>query len=210
MLHFCEKYPNTEILVLSDNYRSHEEILRASRALISNNTTRLSTLIPSLVKPLDSIRGIGGVCSLVSYTDKSAEMTSILDSVREHLQEGVPAGEIAILVRKNAEVREWVAFMQANGVPVQSNLTTNLLDTAQKRLLGDLLRITLLPKSPSDSLIELLRIGFFEVSRVDLYRITRALEDVNRRISRKIELFEFLLDDMLLEGVVGDNITQWQ
>lgn len=89
--------------------------------------------------------------------------------------------------------------MLANGIPVQSNLTTNLLETAQKRLLSDLLRIVLLPKSPSDSLIELLRIGFFEVPRVDLYRITRALEEVNYRLPRKIELFEFMLDDMLLE-----------
>ena len=87
MLHFCEKYPSTEILVLSDNYRSHEEILQASRTLISNNTTRLSALIPSLIKPLTSIRGSGGGCSLVSYTDKNAEMTSILDAVREHLRE---------------------------------------------------------------------------------------------------------------------------
>lgn len=100
--------------------------------------------------------------------------------------------------------------MLANGIPVQSNLTTNLLETSQKRLLADLLRIVLLPKSPSDSLIELLRIGFFEVPRVDLYRITRALEEVNYRLPRKIELFEFMLDDMLLEGVVGENLSIWQ
>jgi superfamily I DNA/RNA helicase len=113
------------------------------------------------------------------------------------------------LVRKNAEVREWVGLFSANGIPVQSNLTTNLLQTSQKRLLADLLRITILPKSPSDALIELLRIGFFEVPRVDLYRITRALEGVNYSLPRKIELFEFMLDDMLLEGVVGENLSKW-
>jgi DNA helicase II / ATP-dependent DNA helicase PcrA len=210
MLHFCEKYPSTEILVLSDNYRSHEEILEASRKLIHTNSTRLSALIPSLIKPLTSIRGTGGSCSLVSYANKLAEMTAVLESIQVHLQEGIAPSEIAILVRKNAEVREWVEFITSNGISVQSNLTTNLLDSGEKRLLCDLLRVVALPKSPSDALIELLRIGFFAVPRIDLYRLTRALEEVNYRLTRKMELLEFLLDDTLLEGVVGENISLWQ
>ncbi len=59
MLHFSTKYPDTGVLVLGENYRSNTEILETASALISHNTTRLSKLIPSIVKPLVSARGDG-------------------------------------------------------------------------------------------------------------------------------------------------------
>lgn len=40
--------------------------------------------------------------------------------------------------------------------------------------------------------------------------MTRALEEVNYRLTRKIGLFDFILDDTLLEGVVGENIEDWK
>ena len=59
MMHFSAKYPSTQILVLGDNYRSRTEILEVASTLIEHNTTRLTQLIPSLVKPLKSARGNG-------------------------------------------------------------------------------------------------------------------------------------------------------
>lgn len=78
MLHFSSKYPNTQILVLGDNYRSNTEILEAASTLIAHNTTRLTTLIPTLVKPLESAHGEGGVVTLTGYRNAEAEMTAVL------------------------------------------------------------------------------------------------------------------------------------
>lgn len=43
MLGFTTKYPNPEIIVLDKNYRSNQEILDLSQAVIENNIERIST-----------------------------------------------------------------------------------------------------------------------------------------------------------------------
>ncbi len=113
-------------------------------------------------------------------------------------------------MRTNTEVRTWSELLRANGVPIQSNITSNLLDSDEYSLLRDIFRILEGPSIPTEALIELLRIGFFKCSRTDLYRMTRALEEVNYRLTRKMGLFEFILDDTLVEGIVGDGLSHWQ
>jgi DNA helicase-2/ATP-dependent DNA helicase PcrA len=52
MLDFSNKYKDTKIIVLEENYRSNKQILDLSSALINNNEERLSKKIASINKEL--------------------------------------------------------------------------------------------------------------------------------------------------------------
>jgi DNA helicase-2/ATP-dependent DNA helicase PcrA len=54
MLDFSVTYPNTQFIVLQNNYRSTQNILDISTNLISNNNERLINKIPGLNKSLVS------------------------------------------------------------------------------------------------------------------------------------------------------------
>ncbi|PZM86805.1 hypothetical protein DLH72_00045, partial [Candidatus Gracilibacteria bacterium] len=54
MLSFSTKYPETDIVVLENNYRSNQKILDLATNLISNNNERLSNKINSINKKLIS------------------------------------------------------------------------------------------------------------------------------------------------------------
>ncbi len=56
MLDFSNKYKNTKFIVLSENYRSTQEILDASSELIENNSERLVNKINWLKKDLISVK----------------------------------------------------------------------------------------------------------------------------------------------------------
>jgi DNA helicase-2/ATP-dependent DNA helicase PcrA len=45
MLDFVSKYPNTQMVVLDENYRSSQTILDLSSELIENNTQRITKKI---------------------------------------------------------------------------------------------------------------------------------------------------------------------
>jgi DNA helicase-2/ATP-dependent DNA helicase PcrA len=52
MLDFSNKYKDTKIVVLEENYRSNKQILDLSSALINNNEERLSKKLTFVNKKL--------------------------------------------------------------------------------------------------------------------------------------------------------------
>jgi DNA helicase-2/ATP-dependent DNA helicase PcrA len=113
MLHFSQKYPETAIIVLSQNYRSGQAILDTASELISHNTTRLSRLIPSITKPLQSIRKAPVPPRIIGYADAATEKALVLERIQEQLAQGTPPEEIAVIVRINAEVYAWSQMLES-------------------------------------------------------------------------------------------------
>jgi DNA helicase-2/ATP-dependent DNA helicase PcrA len=52
MLHFSKKYTDATVLVLTDNYRSTQQILDLSSRVIGNNETRIVRHVPGISKTL--------------------------------------------------------------------------------------------------------------------------------------------------------------
>jgi DNA helicase-2/ATP-dependent DNA helicase PcrA len=52
MLDFAQKYSNTNVIVLNNNYRSSQDILNLSQNLINNNSQRISNRIKAVNKKL--------------------------------------------------------------------------------------------------------------------------------------------------------------
>ncbi len=112
MLHFSQKYPGTSIIVLGKNYRSGQAILDPASALIQHNATRLTKLIPTIIKPLVSGRPINAITQVIGYRDRAAEQSVILSEIEQHLASGIPPQEIAILLRTNTEVHDWSLILE--------------------------------------------------------------------------------------------------
>ena len=95
ILNFSENFDDATVIKLEDNYRSTQEILQKANALIEHNRDRLG-------KKLRSVRGAGESIKIYESNDENDETRKIADDVRELLDSGVDAGEIAILYRVNA------------------------------------------------------------------------------------------------------------
>ena len=95
ILNFPEKYPDTEIVRLEENYRSTENILNAANAVIANNISRLG-------KTLFSVKGEGSKVRLVRNENENEEGDYIAKEIKAC---GYDMKETAILVRINAQTR---------------------------------------------------------------------------------------------------------
>jgi len=209
MLHFSQKFEDTRIIVLDTNYRSGQGILDVARSLIENNSTRITKLIPSLSKPLQSGTGKASQVRVVNYPNPESEQARIVERIQELQANGTPLPEIAILARKNAEVAVWTEVLESHGIPVTSRQKYNLFQTEEFRLVQYLIEMVALAKVPDYSLIELLRIGLFGSDRIGLYRIAKELEYLNYRRTNKLSFFDMLLYPETLEAIVPDTVKDW-
>jgi len=112
ILEFSNMFDNAKVIKLENNYRSTQEILEAANLLIDHNRNRLG-------KKLISTKGKGKPVTLFQSSDENEESDKIAQAIKELLNSGVPAGEIAVLYRINALSRSLEEGLNRAGVAYQ-------------------------------------------------------------------------------------------
>ncbi len=98
MLDFEREFQPSRLIKLEQNYRSDGFILEAANQLISNNTGRLG-------KNLRTDAGSGDLICVYPATTDLQEANWVVESIREKLEAGCKADDLAILYRSNAQSR---------------------------------------------------------------------------------------------------------
>ncbi|WP_300364647.1 ATP-dependent helicase [Hydrogenimonas sp.] len=112
ILEFSNMFDNTKVVKLENNYRSTEEILTAANLLIQHNRSRLG-------KTLISTKGKGKPIELFQSSDENEESNKIARAIKQLIDSGVAAGEIAVLYRINALSRSLEEGLNRAGIAYQ-------------------------------------------------------------------------------------------
>lgn len=100
---FSSRYPNANVIELTNNYRSGSEIVSLANS-ISDATA------------LDAVALQAGVIRAVRFSSVSAEVEFVVNSIRAQLKTGVPASEIAVLFRINSQAEALAAALSDAGI----------------------------------------------------------------------------------------------
>lgn len=105
---FEQDNPNTQTILLEQNYRSKQNILDAAMAVIQKNENRTH-------KQLFTERGEGHKLSYFEASDDYAEASFIVDTIAQVVNNGIQPKECAVMYRTNAQSRLLEeAFLRAN------------------------------------------------------------------------------------------------
>lgn len=146
ILHFDQYFPNTKKIVLDQNYRSTEMILKAANEVIAKNTKRFQ-------KSLWSEKGLGSPIHMVAVEDDRAESQMVIDELlkKEELAQlnGQAAqwNRYAILYRSNAQSRIFEESMRLHHIPYKLVGAMSFLDRKEVK---DVLCYWKLALNPSD------------------------------------------------------------
>ncbi|MDW8337295.1 MAG: 3'-5' exonuclease [Tepidimonas sp.] len=110
MADFVREFGIEAPLKLERNYRSVGHILRAANHLIEHNRQRLG-------KQLRPEGGQGDPVRAVELPSDLDEAQWVVETIRQLLREGLPAHEIAVLYRSNAQSRALESALFQAGVP---------------------------------------------------------------------------------------------
>ncbi|MDR0454086.1 MAG: UvrD-helicase domain-containing protein [Deferribacteraceae bacterium] len=109
ILYFDSHFKGVTEIKLVDNYRSAPEILDAANRLIRKNSARRGKdLIPCSDRT--------GVVARYKTEDERNETEVTANIIEKYIKEGIPATEIAILYRTNAQSRNFEATLSRRGI----------------------------------------------------------------------------------------------
>lgn len=112
MLGFEKDYPNAKKVLLDVNYRCTKAIVNGAKRIIQKNKNRYE-------KNLITSNEQGADIHIQEVRNLSEESIYVLNEIREEMNRGVPATEIAVLFRTNMEPRMLAETFMEYNLPFQ-------------------------------------------------------------------------------------------
>jgi len=116
---FTSRFPDAEVIRLTSGYRSTPEITFAANSLLRSAT---------MGQELNAQNDHGDKPAVLAYNDESSEIAGIVADMTALLSSGVPAQEIAVLARTNAQLNSLERAMNGAKLPYQVRSTERFFD----------------------------------------------------------------------------------
>jgi DNA helicase-2/ATP-dependent DNA helicase PcrA len=129
MLSFQNKFPTAQLIVLTKNYRSRQEILDIARNVIIQGKDRLENRIEVLEKTLESekLRQDGDL-AYYEFQNQAQEYTWIASEIEAYRKQQKDLSEIAIIARNHKSLEAIVPFLSEYDLPIDYDKQYNLLN----------------------------------------------------------------------------------
>src|SRR3989442_632558 len=120
---FLTHFPRTRVVVLTQNYRSHQRILDAAHRLILNNPDRLEAHEEGrrygITKKLAAARRLDGPAPHAPhYATPTHQADTVAHMIRERVELGAwKFDDVAVLVRSNNDADQFLRSLNLRGVP---------------------------------------------------------------------------------------------
>ncbi|MFI8385088.1 ATP-dependent DNA helicase UvrD2 [Streptomyces sp. NPDC085540] len=115
LLNFRTRYPHATVVKLIRDYRSTPQVVHLANGLLNQAKGRAAEHRLELI----SQRETGPDPVYAEYADEPAEAEGVARRIRDLIAAGVPAGEIAVLYRINAQSEVYEQALADAGVPYQ-------------------------------------------------------------------------------------------
>ena len=112
MLNFEKDYPGATKILLAENYRSTENIIRAAGKVIAFNEKRFP-------KEIHGVREKGDPVEIHSFTNPTQETSVLLKKIQEYRKQGYEYRDLAVLFRTNTGARIVVEKLMEYNLPFQ-------------------------------------------------------------------------------------------
>ncbi|MFB8772265.1 ATP-dependent DNA helicase UvrD2 [Streptomyces broussonetiae] len=136
LLDFRVRHPKATVVKLVRDYRSTPQVVHLANGLLSQARGRAADHRLELVSQRDP----GPDPVYTEYTDEPAEAEGAAHRIRALLDSGVPASEIAVLYRTNAQSETYEQALADAGIPYQLRGAERFFDRPEVRKAGIALR----------------------------------------------------------------------
>lgn len=203
MLNFANRFDNTTIVNLTENFRSHQDILHVAQNIAEQIESRLSDNFPEITKTLTSSSKNLPKDSEISRRDFSsppAQYSWITARIKELIDDGVSPKEIAVLSPRHMSLESLVMFLNNAGIPVHYEKRENILDSTVIQQLISMAKL-LLALDQQDELTanalwpEILSYDFMNIPTLTIWQMAWQVSDSRGKISWS----QLLVKDPLLK-----------
>ncbi len=218
-------------IVLSENYRSSQNILDGAECVITHNTERLTEEIPQLKKHLTArhtqLAKSQVQPQIIEYYNTSHEEVGIVQALTDLHDQGEDLSEIAIIFAQHRQSENIIALLEQKNLPYSIKEFTNILDLPIVQNLLKLLRYIndefKKPYSGESFLFHCLHFDFFELNTRDITLLSLARTQSKSQQLTPLTLREICSNPKVLKEIhtqtpltqkekieiLGKNIEKW-
>jgi DNA helicase-2/ATP-dependent DNA helicase PcrA len=167
---FRKVYPNYKKVVLNKNYRSTQSILDSAQQLIKQNNPDRLEFKEKINKALEASRKKRGKSiRMLQFDTVSHEVDRVAEMILEKTKQDYKFGDIAILVRRNADADPFLRALNMKEIPFRFSGSRGLYSQDEvKTLISFIKSITDFEDSKS-----LFYLALSDVYKTDLYDLTK-------------------------------------
>ncbi|MDH3324111.1 MAG: ATP-dependent helicase [Candidatus Peregrinibacteria bacterium] len=195
---FCRKFPTRLEVSLKQNYRSAQNILDAAFASVAKNLERIDP--EKSLTAAGENKNFAGDIFKIEFGSTYAEINFMVHKIKEALSNGTPPNEIAILVRKNAEIKTLAKELPKFGIPVAAQIFQNIFDDEYVRILIAMLEVFNTPTN-DEKTFEVLHAPFWNISAEKILQISLD-SNQNKKKSKMAFLLEKSAEDPELKNFI--------
>lgn len=131
MVQFKDMYKDVVAIPLTKNYRSHADILHLARGIAEQIEERLHHHFPEIEKTLTAEGKHLPAHAIVERREAKSDVAQfgwVAHRIKELVDGGLPASEIAVLAPKHKYLEPLVPFLRQADIPVRYEKRENILD----------------------------------------------------------------------------------
>ncbi len=185
---FADEYSDGLLkIVLTENYRSTQNILDSAKCLIEKNKERFINIDASLSKDLvaakASIKNLNIPPQIIEYPNPANEAICITDKIEKLISaEKVKPSEIAVIFRNHRQVDDIVNYFEKKNIRFNMKRNINILEIPLVKNLLNMLEYISVESNGENGdaiLFEILHYEFFKIPSIDIARLTRQVAQKN-------------------------------
>lgn len=172
-------------VVLTENYRSTQNILDAAKILIEHNKERIvSDGDKNLVASNPLLKELNIPPRITEYPNPANEAICIADRI-EHLvtEQKIPPSEIAVIYRNHKQVEDLVTYFEKKSIGYNMKRNVNLLDLPFVHKILKILEFIAaemdVAYSGDEMLFEILHYDFFNIPAIDIAKLSMKVAQSN-------------------------------
>ncbi|MBU0723226.1 ATP-dependent helicase [Patescibacteria group bacterium] len=178
ILNFQKANKDPQIITMTQNYRSTQDILDVARHIIKKGEERLENIIPELKKELTASNldiGAGNIEHKIFPTN-TCELSFVAEEIKRLIDEGKEPNEIAVISRTHSKLQEMVGYLNSQNITANYERKQNILEESHIHQLITIGRFvaTLARKNIIDAdeyLPEILSYPFWGLNRATIWNI---------------------------------------
>jgi DNA helicase II / ATP-dependent DNA helicase PcrA len=188
ILDFESDYPEAQVFLLEENYRSTKTILEAANIVIEKNELRRK-------KNLFTSNSYGEKISLFHGFDEASEAEFVAEKSASLIKAGAPADEIAVLYRANFQSRVLEEAFLRHDIPYQL-LGTKFFERREVKDIISYLRAALNPESLTD-LKRIINVPTRGIGKATIAKLFSGAKDSLPKATQvKLDKFHHLLSEI--------------
>jgi DNA helicase-2/ATP-dependent DNA helicase PcrA len=178
VINFLHKYDGVKKIVLTQNYRSTQEILEYSKEIICRSEDRLEKKDSSIVKDLvcaNSSIGQGKILQR-EFNHKIEQYIFIAEEIKK-IRKGAPEGEVAIIARNHSDLEDISRLLNFYDIPVSYERNKNILESKHIEQIITIAKfidsLNRKGREQADEYLpEILSFEFFGLDRLEIWKIS--------------------------------------